>query len=98
MAKETGKIEDEVKVAENDIAETTNAEKTLPGLYTKEKYKIELPLNKDDPSDVTVIVNGFVTKIQRGKEVEVSAAVYEVLKNSERMDKLAIIRQRELSE
>lgn len=72
--------------------------KEKTGLYQEETYKIELPLTEDKEDDVTVIVNGLVTKIQRGVEVEVSASVYEVLKNSERMDKLALMRRRKLSE
>ena len=67
------------------------------GKYTEETYKITLPLTKEKQDDVTVIINGKATKIQRGVEVEVSAGIYEVLKNSERMDALAIQRSRELA-
>ena len=67
------------------------------GKYTEEKNIIRLPVEKDGASDVTVSINGMVSKIQRGVEVEVSAAVYEVLKNQERMDSIAVMRQRELA-
>ena len=63
----------------------------------KTSYLIRLPVEKDGASDVTVSINGMVSKIQRGVEVEVSAAVYEVLKNQERMDSIAVMRQRELA-
>lgn len=64
---------------------------------TKKTYKVTLPLTSEKMDDVTVIINGFVTKIQRGVEVEVSEPVYEVLKNSERMDNLALRRRMELA-
>jgi hypothetical protein len=67
------------------------AEKT--GLYTEEFYNVTLPLTSEKQDDVTVGVNGEITKIQRGEPVKVSAAVYEVLMNSERMDNLAIKRR-----
>lgn len=63
------------------------------GLYTEDFYDITLPLTSEKQDDVTVSVNGEITKIQRGEPVRVSAAVYEVLKNSENMDNLAIKRR-----
>ena len=67
------------------------AEKT--GLYTEDFYNITLPLTSEKQDDLTVCVNGEITKIQRGEPVKVSAAVYEVIKNSENMDNLAIKRR-----
>lgn len=87
MPRTAGTTEEDTKVTEEN----------QQGLYTKKSYTITLPIKKDDKSDVTVIVNGKVTIIKRGVEVEVSPEVYEILKNSERMDQLAIIRQREAS-
>ena len=66
------------------------------GLYTQDKYDITIPLTSDKQDDLTVCVNGEITKIQRGVPVTVSASVYEVIKNSENMDNLAIIRRRAL--
>lgn len=63
----------------------------------EEKIVVTLPLTADKTDDVTVIINGFVTKIQRGVEVEVSPAVYEVLKHSEKMDMEALMRSRKLA-
>ena len=57
---------------------------------------ITLPLTTDKQEDVTVGINGFYTKIQRGVPVEVSADVYEVLMNMQNMDNLAIRRRNEL--
>lgn len=73
--------------------ETVAAKSENKGLYTEEKYKITLPLTSEKQDDVTVVINGKATKIQRGEQVEVSAAVYEVLMNSEKMDSLAIRRR-----
>lgn len=67
------------------------AEKT--GLYKEDFYNITLPLTSEKQDDLTVSVNGEITKIQRGEPVRVSAAVYEVIKNSENMDNLAIKRR-----
>ena len=74
------------------IVETEPKAKT--GLYTKDRYIVRLPLSSEKQEDVTVGINGFYTKIQRGKEVEVSAEVYEVLQNMENMDNLAFERRR----
>ncbi len=63
------------------------------GLYKEDFYNITLPLTSEKQDDVTVSVNGEITKIQRGEPVTVSAAVYEVLMNSEKMDNLAIKRR-----
>lgn len=73
--------------------EVTPEVKPVKGLYTQAKYTITLPLTSERQEDVTVGVNGKYTKIKRGEPVEVSADVYEVLMNMERMDNLAIIRR-----
>ena len=85
MAKKTEEFEAEPKAVEKKN-----------GLYTEESYTITLPLTSEKQDDVTVGVNGFFTKIKRGEPVKVSAAVYEVLMNMERMDNLAIKRRNEL--
>lgn len=71
---------------------------TKKGLYKEDEYKIFAPVKEKDASDLTIIVNGKTYKIQRGVEVTVPRAVYEVYKNMERMDTLAILRQRALME
>lgn len=73
-------------------------EKNKSGIYQEETYKITLPLTEEKQDDVPVIINGEITQIQRGVEVEVSAAVYEVLKNQEKMDALAFQRRKNLAE
>lgn len=67
-------------------------------LYKEETYKITLPISDKKQDDVIVIINGETTQIQRGVEVEVSAGVYEVLKNSEKMDTLALRRRKALND
>lgn len=67
-----------------------------PGLYKEDFYTVELPLTDEKQDDVTVCINGVTTKIQRGVQVKVSAAVYEVLQNSKNMDKLALERRKAL--
>lgn len=63
----------------------------------QETYKITLPLTEQKQDDVHVGLNGMVYTIQRGEEVEVPAGVYEILKNSEQMDALALKRRRNLA-
>lgn len=63
----------------------------------EQTYKIRLPKTKDMQDDVTVCINGHWTIIKRGVEVEVSAAVKEVLDNKERMEQLAMERSAELA-
>lgn len=91
MAKNEEKVTEEVKTEE--IA----AEEPKKGLYPKDKYIVNLPLTSDKQDDVTVGINGKYYKIKRGEDVEVSAAVYEVLKNQERMDTLAVRRRLEMA-
>ena len=59
-------------------------------------YRIKLPKTREKQADAVVAINGFTTVIQRGVEVEVSAPVYEVLQNSEKMDQLALEKREEL--
>lgn len=66
-------------------------------IYSEEAYDITLPISQNEDDDVTVIVNGEVTKIQRGVPVRVSAAIYEVLQNSMKMDNLAYQRSKKLA-
>lgn len=82
----------EVKEEIEFVEEIPQAEKK--GLYKEDFYDIELPLTNEKQDDMTVGINGEITKIQRGVPVRVSAAVYEVLKQSERMDSLAITRSK----
>ena len=84
----TKKVEKEEIVFVDDMPK---APKT--GLYTEDFYNITLPLTSEQMDDLTVCVNGEITKIQRGVPVKVSAEVYEVIKNSENMDILAVQRR-----
>jgi hypothetical protein len=88
MAKNEEKVTEEVKTEEVAAEEPKKT-----GLYPQDKYVINLPLTSDKQDDVTVGINGKYYKIRRGEDVEVSAAVYEVLKNQERMDTLAVRRR-----
>lgn len=67
-------------------------------IYNAEYYDITLPLTEEQQDDVIVIINGMSTQIKRGEPVRVSASVYEVLKNQERMDSLAFKRSKALSD
>lgn len=78
---------------------TKKAEEPKPtNLYDKETYELTLPIKEGEDDEVTVLINGECTKIQRGVPVTVSAAVYEVLQNSMKMDNLAYQRSKKLSE
>lgn len=71
------------------------ATKANTNLYPNETYMITLPLTEEKQDDVPVSINGKTWLIKRGEEVEVPGMVYEVLMNSQKMDQLAVKRQRE---
>lgn len=75
----------------------TKAEESK-NIYDKESYLVTLPLSEEKQDDVIVIINGESTQIQRGVEVEVSASVFEAIKNSEKMDNLALKRRMALKD
>lgn len=79
-------------------SENAEAKNVRLGKYQEDTYKITVPLSEKDASDLTIIVNGKTYKIERGVEVTVPRAVYEVYQNMLRMDTLAIKRQRDLVE
>lgn len=81
---------------ENNTDFNVDIREEKPGLYKDDFYTIELPLTDEKQDDMTVCINGYITKIQRGVQVKVSAAVYEVLQNSKNMDKLALERRKAL--
>ena len=58
---------------------------------------VKLPMTEHKQDDVVVILNGKSYQIQRGEEVEVTEGVYEILKNSEEMDALALKRRRQIA-
>lgn len=90
MAKKTEEFTDSI------VAEPKAKKAEATGLYTQKSYVINLPLSSSNEDDVVVGINGTLTKIQRGVDVEVSAAIYEVLKNRENMDNLAYQRRKKL--
>jgi len=83
-------------MATKEKIEEVKEENESKNLYGEKEYTITLPLSRDRQDDVTVIVNGMVYKIQRGEEVTVPAAVYEVLMNSEKMRREAFKRRKNL--
>lgn len=87
--------EDPVIEEVNEVEEAKEEVKApkRPGLYTEDKYIVNLPLTSEKQDDVTVGINGTLYKIKRGEPVEVNAAVYEVLMNMQNMDSLAIRRR-----
>ena len=54
-------------------------------LTNEKKITIRIPRTRADQEDVFVSVNNYTCMIQRGVEVEVSAAVAEVLRHQEEM-------------
>lgn len=62
----------------------------------EKKYTVTLPISAHEKQDVWVCINGKGTLIKRGEPVEVSEAVYEVLMNKQRMERLAFDRSAEL--
>ena len=76
-----------MKETEKNVSVETESPKTV---------KIKLPLTKEKQADVFVGYNGQTFLLQRGVEIEVPEAVYEILQNSEEMDSLALTRQKAL--
>lgn len=74
------------------MAEAKKTEEAKERMYT-----IKLPITEKKQADVYVRLNNKTYLIQRGEEVEVPEGVYEILKNSEEMDALALKRKRELA-
>lgn len=60
----------------------------------EELVNVKLPLTREKQDDVFVSLNGRNMKIKRGVAVAVPRWAYEILKNSEEMDTLALERQR----
>lgn len=54
-------------------------------LTNEKKVTIRIPRTRADQEDVFVSVNNYTCMIQRGVEVEVPAAVAEVLRHQEEM-------------
>ena len=80
------------KDATKEAVKETNETKQ-PDMVT-----ISLPLTKERQDDVFVAINGVSYLIKRGEEVTIPRNVYEVIKNSERMDTLALMRSKALQE
>lgn len=60
----------------------------------EETRVIMLPLTREKQDDVFVGVNGRTWQLKRGVQIEVPLCVAEVLDNSQKMDALALQRQR----
>lgn len=69
---------------------------TMDDPYWNEPVTVMLPLTRDKQDDVFVGLNGRTLKIQRGEEVEIPRWAYNIIKDSEQMDMLAITRSRKL--
>lgn len=63
---------------------------------TAKTVKVMYPASMENHDDIQVCINGKWTIVQRGKEVEISAEVAEVIDNKFRMEQLAYERQQEL--
>ena len=70
--------------AENKELENVEKEKVNTANKAEKMKKVRIPLDQLNPKDTEVIVgiNEKYAKVERGKEVEVSIPVYEVLKNA----------------
>lgn len=73
----------------NDEVMTTSEEKL---------FDYYAPKSRELQEDIKVCVNGNWTIIQRGENVKVTESVYEVLMNKQRMENLALDRQKDLQD
>lgn len=79
----------------NVTAEETPAETGTVDM--NEKVRVKLPLSREKSRDAFVSLNGKNMKIRRGVEVEIPRWAYEILKNSEDMDMLALENQKKIT-
>lgn len=65
------------------MAERTKAEtKAEPKAEKKETVKVMVPYIEGEDPEVTVIINGHITKFKKGATVEIPVSVAKVLENS----------------
>lgn len=77
-----------------EVKEVTEVETVIED--ENELVEVELPLTRDLQDDKFVCVNGRTWQIQRGTPVQIPRYVKEVLDNSEKMDREALLRQKKL--
>lgn len=80
------------KAAEKEQVEEVKVEKKESDLVW-----VKLPKDREHQDDYYVCLNGKTFLIQRGKEVQVPAAVAKIIENQERMDALALERSEKAS-
>lgn len=61
-----------------------------------ERILVNVPISREHQDDIKICINGYWTIIQRGVDVYVTPAVYEVLQNKLKMQALALQRSLEL--
>lgn len=89
--------EKEVITNESDVKESEKEVTVEKEIDPNEKVLVNLRLDEKHMDDVFVSVNGTTFQIQRGKDVEVPYYVALVLKQSEKMDQIALERQLKLA-
>jgi len=57
-------------------------DKVNPKVKDEDRVSVMIPFVEGQDPEVTVIVNGEITKIKKGRQVKVSPQVAEVLENS----------------
>jgi hypothetical protein len=72
-----------------------NGKAEVPSM--NDMVSVKLPRTKEKTDDVFVSLNGRNMKIQRGAAVQIPRWAYEILKNSEDMDELALENQKKMT-
>ena len=85
--KKTEHVEEaEVKVEAEKVEAPKKAE---PKKAEEELVTVFVPYIPGDDPEVTVIINGYITKFRKGETVQVKKNVAEVLENANQMAKVA---------
>ena len=84
MNKEVKNENLENEVVESEIKEVEAKVETKAAKKTEKKVKVRIPRDQlnDTDSFVPVVINGKITQIKRGEDVEVSEEIARILRDS----------------
>jgi hypothetical protein len=91
----TKKTKSEVAEVKAEI-EPMPKEEAKPQPESDEKVWIMIPYVEGDDPEETVIINGYITKIRKGRQVQVSKAVASILQRKNRQMMIALENQRKM--
>lgn len=82
------------KKTESEVAEVKAETKQKP--KSDEKVWVFIPYIEGQDPEETVIINGYITKIRKGRQVQVSRAVASILQRKNQQMMVALDNQRKM--